>query len=136
MRILTACFISSMLCLSTLGTAQTLLGTVRTPEGDPAAGAVVTIEQLHKRTLVRSDGSYRIPDIPPGAYTLTIGGIGYQQRRVQLLIPPGQATIERTDTVAIEARTMNEVVIYGASRQLEKITDAPAAVSIVLPPRP
>ncbi|GBD04594.1 Colicin I receptor [bacterium HR20] len=133
MRILTACFISSMLCLSTLSTAQTLLGTVRTPEGDPAAGAVVTIEQLHKRTLVRSDGSYRIPDIPPGAYTLTIGGIGYQQRRVQLLIPPGQATIERTDTVAIEARTMNEVVVYGASRRLEKITDAPAAVSIVLP---
>ncbi len=133
MRILTPCIIASMLCFSALGFAQTLQGTVHTPDGDPAAGAIVTIEELHKRTLVRSDGRYRIPDVPPGTYTLSIGGIGYHQRRVQLQINSGLATIERTDTVAIEARTMDEVVIYGASRRQQKITDAPAAVSIVLP---
>lgn len=127
------CTVGVMLCQWIPLIAQTLHGTVRTPNGDPAVGAVVTIEELRKRTLVRPDGSYRIPDIPPGTHTLDLGGIGYQPRRVQLLVPPDQSIVERNDTVAIEARTMNEVVVYGASRRLEKITDAPAAVSIVLP---
>ncbi|MCS7000599.1 MAG: TonB-dependent receptor [Candidatus Kapabacteria bacterium] len=112
--------------------AQTLQGQLFTRDGEPAAGAVVTVEELRKRTLTRSDGTYRFESIPAGTYTLRIGGIGYQQLVRRISIASGE-TLFLQDTIGIEARTMSEVVVYGASRRLEKITDAPAAISVVMP---
>jgi outer membrane receptor protein involved in Fe transport len=125
--------ILSMFFLTVLSIAQTLQGTVVTSDGSPAAGVLIRIEELNKRTLTRSDGTYRFQELPPGTYTLSIGGIGYQRRTVMIQLTGSQTLLERTDTVGIESRTMNEVVVYGASRRFEKITDAPAAVSVVLP---
>lgn len=112
--------------------AQTIEGQLWTRDGEPASGAVVSIEELRQRTLARSDGTYRFANVPPGRYTLVIGGLGYQRTERRITIANGQ-TLRLTDTIGIESRTMNEVVVYGASRRLEKITDAPAAVSVVLP---
>ncbi len=125
--------ILSIFFLAGLSIAQTLQGTVVTSDGSPAVGALIRIEELNKRTLTRSDGSYRFEQLPPGTYTLSIGGIGYQRRTVIIHLTGSRAHLERSDTVSIESRTMNEVVVYGASRRFEKITDAPAAVSVVLP---
>jgi len=128
MRIAVAVF----LCCTLPALSQTLQGRVVTREGDPAAGAVVSLEPVHKRIITSANGTYRFENLAPGRYLLTIGGIGYQPLRIPIELAAGDA-LDRTDTIGIEARTMSEVVVYGASRRLEKITDAPAAVSVILP---
>ncbi|MCX7930183.1 MAG: TonB-dependent receptor [Chlorobi bacterium] len=126
--LLFACFVPISITL----VAQTIEGKLWTRDGEPASGAIVSIEPPRLRTLVRSDGTYRFENIPPGQYTLVFGGIGYQRVQRSIALKAGE-TLRLTDTIGIESRTMNEVIVYGASRRLEKITDAPAAVSVVMP---
>lgn len=121
-----------LLCVPFIVAAQTVEGQLFTRDGDPAAGAVVALEQLRLRTFSRSDGTYRFERVPPGVYTLTISGLGYRRVQHRITVTEGKS-ITRIDTIDVEARTMNDVVVYGASRRIEKITDAPAAVSVVLP---
>ncbi len=130
MRIVVA--LCGLLCSFLPAFSQSLDGRVVTSDGEPAAGAVVSIEQLRKRIITGASGYYRFDEIPPGRYTLSIGGIGYRRVEIPIEIAANQH-LHRTDTISIEARTMNEVVVYGASRRFEKITDAPAAVSVILP---
>jgi iron complex outermembrane receptor protein len=112
--------------------SQTLEGRLITREGEPAAGAVVVLEPLRYRIITNERGAYRFDNIQPGRYVLSISGLGYQRMQIPIELSAG-AVLERIDTIGVEARTMNEVVVYGASRRLEKITDAPAAVSVILP---
>ena len=60
-----------------LGSADTLSGRVADPDGDPVAGATVTVVELHRVALTRADGAYRFADLPPGHYTITVRGLGF-----------------------------------------------------------
>src|SRR5262245_37823911 len=62
-------------------TSGTLVGTVYKPTGEPVAGArVVAINELNgnsRATLTAADGSYRIPFMPPGRYTIRASFTGF-----------------------------------------------------------
>src|SRR4051812_34562998 len=56
-------------------TSGTLVGTVYKPTGEPLGGAKVTatneLNGNSRSTVTGADGSYRIPFMPPGRYTIT-----------------------------------------------------------------
>ncbi len=60
----------------------TILGTVTDPTGAVVAGAKVTIKNvgtgLERTTQTSADGSYNLPELPIGTYTVTITGPGFQ----------------------------------------------------------
>src|SRR5690349_17923525 len=62
-------------------TSGTLVGTVYKPTGEPVAGArVVATNELNgnsRATLTGADGSYRIPFMPPGRYTIRASMSGF-----------------------------------------------------------
>src|SRR5256885_1200393 len=60
-----------------LGTGDTLSGRVADPDGNPVAGATVTVVELHRVAVSRADGVYRFADLPPGRYTITVRGLGF-----------------------------------------------------------
>ncbi len=60
-----------------LGTGDTLSGRVAGPDGNPVAGATVTVVELHRVAVTRADGAYRFADLPPGRYTITVRGLGF-----------------------------------------------------------
>src|SRR5437764_14563177 len=60
-----------------LGTGDTLSGRVADPDGNPVAGATVTVVELHRVAVTRADGVYRFADLPPGRYTITVRGLGF-----------------------------------------------------------
>src|SRR5213082_1028577 len=60
-----------------LGTGDTLSGRVADPDGNPVAGATVTVVELHRVAVTRADGVYRVSDLPPGRYTITVRGLGF-----------------------------------------------------------
>ena len=80
----------------------------------------------------KSDGSFIISGVAPGKHIVKIWGLGWlSQERV--------VDVSENDTANIAFvlnptnRNMGEIVVYAASRQGEKLTDAPAAVDIVTP---
>lgn len=60
----------------------TILGTVTDPSGAVIAGATVTVKNtgtgLQRTTETSADGSYALPELPIGTYTVTVTLSGFQ----------------------------------------------------------
>ena len=60
----------------------TILGTVNDPSGAVVAGAKVTVKNigtgLERSTETSADGSYSVPELPIGTYTVTVTQTGFQ----------------------------------------------------------
>src|SRR5207302_9072062 len=60
----------------------TILGTVTDPSGAVVSGAKVTVRNvatgLERTTATSADGSYNVPELPIGTYTVTITQSGVQ----------------------------------------------------------
>ncbi len=85
----------------------TILGTVTDPSGAVVTGAKVTAKNvntgLERTTQTSADGSYSIPELPIGTYTVTVSQSGFQtaatsgvvvdvatERRVDAMLKAGQ----------------------------------------------
>ena len=97
----------------------TILGTVSDPGGAVVAGATVTAHNvntgLDRTTTTSGDGSYSIPELPIGTYTVTVAQSGFQtivtngvavnvsvERRVDVTLKPGQVS----ETVQVAGDTL------------------------------
>src|SRR5437867_2914135 len=80
------CFLISISLLSTSLSAQTfrgtILGTVTDPQGAVVAGATVNVRNvntgLERSTATSVDGSYSVPELPIGTYSVTATQSGFQ----------------------------------------------------------
>src|ERR1700730_4881117 len=89
----------------------TILGTVTDPSGAVVAGAKVTVKNvgtgLERTTDTSADGSYALPELPIGTYTVTVVQTGFQtsvttsvnvdvatERRVDAAMKPGQVSTQ------------------------------------------
>ena len=87
----------------------TILGTATDPSGAVVAGATVTVKNvatgLERTTETSADGSYSLPELPIGTYTVTVTQTGFQtfaannvtvdvasERRVDAKMRPGQVS--------------------------------------------
>jgi len=87
----------------------TILGTVTDPSGAVLPGAKVTVKNvatgLERTTDTSADGSYALPELPIGTYTVTVTLTGFQtsattgvnvdvatERRVDAAMKPGQVS--------------------------------------------
>ncbi len=87
----------------------TILGTVTDPSGAVLAGAKVTVKNagtgLERTTETSADGSYSLPELPIGTYTVTVTQTGFQtfvatgvtvdvatERRVDAAMKAGQVS--------------------------------------------
>ncbi|HEX3377594.1 MAG TPA: carboxypeptidase-like regulatory domain-containing protein, partial [Candidatus Acidoferrales bacterium] len=100
----------------------TILGTVTDPQGAVVAGADVTVRNidtgLQRSTQTSSDGTYTIPELPIGTYTVTVTQSGFQksvtsglplqvgaEKRVDIALKTGMAS----DTVNVSAESLPQV---------------------------
>lgn len=103
--------------------------------GLPLAGATVrlsgsdaTVRQ--SGAITRADGSYNVAGLSPGTYRVTVTYIGFTpfERNDVRIDAGGSATLN----VVLAPGTLGyEEVVVSASRRPEKITSAPASVSVV-----
>ncbi len=76
------------------------------------------------------NGQFAIARIPPGTYTLVVSTVGYKTVELPLVVRAGQVTRSNTELKSLPIQ-VGEVLVYGASLRRERITDAPAAVSVI-----
>jgi hypothetical protein len=100
----------------------TILGTVADSQGAVIAGAKVTVRNmntgLERTTETSADGSYAVPELPIGTYSVTISQTGFQtaatkdvavdvaaQKRVDATLKAGEVST----TVEVSAETLPQV---------------------------
>ncbi|HEX2606802.1 MAG TPA: TonB-dependent receptor [Flavisolibacter sp.] len=84
---------------------QAIRGTLRSPSGEPLAGASVTIKGTSTTVVTDANGQFTI-NAPVGS-TLVITSVGYTQREITV------SGSEINETLQVNNATLNEVVVIG-----------------------
>ena len=108
----------------------TVAGTVTRVEGGALASVSVTVAGAGQSTVTGTDGKYALRRVPAGAQTIVFRWLGYRPTEVQVTVEPG-ATVTADATLEAVTISLGEIVVEGASRAPERITEAPAAISVV-----
>src|SRR5436305_10928870 len=94
----------------------TILGTVTDASGAVVAGAKVTVHNvntgLERTTETSADGSYSVPELPLGTYTVTIGQTGFQTS-VTTGVTVDVATERRIDAALKTGQVEQRVEVSG-----------------------
>jgi len=101
-----------------------------TTEALPGANIVVASDDLKTGTAAGLDGTFELPQLPPGDYSVTVTFIGYKESVLEdVSLQPGQI---RQLTIRLQPTgvQVNPVTVT-ASRRPEKLLEAPAAISIL-----
>jgi len=122
----------------------TLTGTVVDPNGAVVSGASVTVKSettgKENSTTTSGDGLFRVPDLPPGKYTVTIAGSGGfsgkavtgvdvklgQITDIKVDLAIGSATATVTVTAGTEEIVQRDTSQISSSFETRKVQDLPS----------
>src|SRR5713226_210503 len=94
----------------------TILGTVTDASGAVVSGAKVTVRNvntgLERATQTSTDGSYSVPELPIGTYTVTISQSGFQTS-VTSSVAVDVAAVRRVDTARKAGQVATVVEVSG-----------------------
>jgi len=99
--------------------------------GEPLIGANVIIDGngLNTGAATDANGTYFIEGVPPGSYEIKISYIGYSDFATTLDISADASTFNAK--LNISAIQLDEYIVTASRGKREKITDAPAAISVI-----
>lgn len=102
---------------------------VKQDGGGGIGGVVVVINELGEATLTDSNGAFAFDRVPAGSYTLSYtAGDRVESGTVEVA---AGSTARVDKSVDWQLSFAEEVTVYSASRQVERIVEAPAAVSVI-----
>ena len=115
------------------GQAASLYGIITDAETNEelvGANVVLTSGEFSSGTATNSIGKYKLLNIPPGSYSLSISFIGYTSKIIKdIVLAATEKKLLNVELIPAGIE-MNSVVV-SASRQLQKVDEAPAAVIIL-----
>ncbi|NEM96478.1 TonB-dependent receptor [Pontibacter burrus] len=123
----------SLLCITGVAMAQggTITGKiVGSDSQEPLIGASVLVERTAKGATTNTAGEFTITGVPAGNYSLRITYVGYSDSRVPVTIAEGGTVNLGTVSMTASAMMSDEIVV-SATRRPEKLTEAPAAISVI-----
>jgi iron complex outermembrane receptor protein len=97
--------------------------------GEALRNANVVLQGTSMGASSDARGQYEIKNVPPGVYTLVVTFLGYEQSRMNVTVAGGAAAT--ADAAMGEANLMSDAIVTTASRRPEKLTEAPATMSVI-----
>ncbi|HEX4964599.1 MAG TPA: TonB-dependent receptor [Thermoanaerobaculia bacterium] len=118
---------------ATLAQAQgtgKITGKVTRLDGTGLAGVTVRIQSLDRSVQTNATGAYVLDDVPPGTYEVTFTLSDHSKTEAAVAVAAGSARTldQKVDWDLSFAET---ITVYSVSRKAERITEAPAAVTVV-----
>ncbi|TAK56815.1 MAG: TonB-dependent receptor, partial [Bacteroidetes bacterium] len=90
----------------------------------------VTIKGTTLGNSTDNNGEYTIRFVPAGEQTLVVSAVGYDPIELMISIKADE-TVRKNISLKEHSVVVSEVTVYGASFKRERITDAPASVSLI-----
>lgn len=117
-------------CISLQAQNGTIKGTVKDAEsGEALVGANVVIAGTSQGAATDASGMYTIADVKPGEYALEVTYTGFQNFKKIVVVRAGQTTT--IDFSMGAAVLLGQEVVVSASRKAEKLTNAPATITVI-----
>jgi iron complex outermembrane receptor protein len=107
----------------------TVKGRIILSNGQPAPD--VQVRAGNSKAKTSENGQYTL-SLAPGKYTIQFSGLSVKQGNHAVELRSGQV-IDLVDTLQMRETRTEDITVYGASRRQQKITEAPAAVAVLLP---
>jgi len=106
-------------------------GRLATPGGRALGGVTVTLSGngLDRVTLSGGNGSFTFTSVPAGDYTLNYA-LGDNSASGEVTVAAG-ATASVEQELDWETSFAESITVYSASRRTERITEAPAAITVI-----
>jgi outer membrane receptor protein involved in Fe transport len=99
--------------------------------GDPVPASNVVLKGTTIGDATDIDGEFRLAEVAPGTYEVVVSSVGYETVEMNdITVRPAEETVLNI-TLVQRSVEMSDVTVLGASLRSEKITDAPAAVSVL-----
>ncbi len=95
----------------------------------PIESVNVTIRGAGYGVASDKDGHFNITGLPPGSYILQFSAVGYENTELTNINVSAEQNNQIKILLSPEVIYMENVHVYGVSKRVEKITDAPAAVN-------
>jgi outer membrane receptor protein involved in Fe transport len=76
------------------------------------------------------NGEFTLTRIPAGNYRIIVSAVGHKNNEANVSVSADQTTNINID-LSDENVQLNEILVYGASFRKERVTEAPAAISVV-----
>lgn len=105
-----------------------IAGTVTSQDGQPIAGAYVTVIGTRHGAMTDSKGNFSIGNVTTGTYTLKVTHISYKEAMVTEVAVQAAGEARVAPSLVAAPIGITEMVV-SASRQAQKVTDAPATVT-------
>ncbi|MGH9360491.1 MAG: TonB-dependent receptor plug domain-containing protein, partial [Thermoanaerobaculia bacterium] len=105
-------------------------GKVTREDGTPLGGVSVRIDATDMVTLTDSDGNFSFAGVPAGTYTLSFDLLDRKALEEGVAVAAGD-TARVDKSVDWDISFAETITVTSASRRAERITEAPAAVTVV-----
>ncbi|MFL6195600.1 MAG: TonB-dependent receptor domain-containing protein, partial [Thermoanaerobaculia bacterium] len=105
-------------------------GRVTREDGTGITGVSVRLDQLDQVVLTDEMGNFFFAHVPPGSYTLTYSLLDYTDTQEGVEVAAGQtAAVDRA--LDWDVSFAETITVTSVSRREERITEAPAAVTVI-----
>lgn len=104
-------------------------GKVVRDDGSGVGGVTVVLNEAGAAEITNDDGIFRFSGLPAGDYTLSFS-LGSNVDTAETNVAAGQTT-DLEQTVDWEISFADTITVFSASRQRERIVEAPAAVTVL-----
>ncbi|HXU29754.1 MAG TPA: TonB-dependent receptor [Thermoanaerobaculia bacterium] len=105
-------------------------GRLTRKDGTGIGGVTVVIQSTSQATLTDSDGRFSFSGVPAGSYELSFSAGDSTDSAADVAVEAGKTrTVDKQ--VDWDVSFVDTITVFSASRQNEKITEAPAAVTII-----
>jgi outer membrane receptor for ferrienterochelin and colicins len=125
--------LSLLLLVAGLAAAQEtgrIEGRVTREDGSGIRGVSVRIDQLDQVVLTDGQGSFAFSGVPAGTYDLTFSLLDYTDAQKGVQVAAGQTeTVDKA--LDWDVSFAETITVMSASRREERITEAPAAVTVI-----
>ncbi len=113
-------------------------GRIETEEQEPLPGISIRLESTSFGVTTDADGAFRLREVPAGAYTLRVSGVGYEARQVQVAVKAGERLLlhyqlnQKTQELSLVTITSQRNRSFSAINKIDvPVRDLPLSTSSV-----